>query len=212
MRMVIILLAALFLAACQQAGGNAPALAKDPNKPESLRFFEPELVALQNQLVVNLAEACQAQANAGQQFDRCLRERVSAAFDDSGEGSKNCAFHTAFLEFLDCVALGNTLIDVMRRITDTTPLPAGFWSDGDTMFKTLSRSIIKRGVANCEQADSKALGTCIDRWFEDRMQLTATLTARCPSDAPGDRNACLFEAVMIRFMQDHVPRLSAIGV
>jgi len=208
----MVLLAALVLAACQQAGNNPSVAAKDPNRPASLRFFEPELAALQNQLVVNLAEASQTQANAGHQFDRCLRERVTAAFDDSGEGSKNCAFHTEFLGFLDCVALGNTLIDVLHRITDTAPLPDGFWSDGDTMFRTLSRSIIKRGVANCEQADTKALGACIDHWFEDRMQLASKLTARCPSDAPGERNACLFEAVMIRFMQDHVPRLTAIGV
>src|SRR6185369_802252 len=163
MRVFKILVAALLLAACQQAGPGAPATAEDPNRPESLRFFEPELAALQKQLLVNLADACQAQASQARQFDRCLRERVSTAFDDSGEGRKNCAFHTEFLEFLDCIALGNSLIDEMNRITDTSPLPAGFWSDGDTMFRTLSRSIIKRGVANCGQADTKALGACIDR-------------------------------------------------
>src|SRR5581483_1459319 len=144
MRVLIVLLAALLLTACQQAGNDAPVAANDPGKPQSLRFFEPELAALQKQLLINLAEACQAQSNAAQPFDRCLRDRVTAAFDDSGEGRKNCAFHTQFLEFLDCVALGNTLIDVLHRITDSTPLPTGFWSDGDAMFKTLSQSIIKR--------------------------------------------------------------------
>ena len=214
MRILLVIFAALMLAACQQPGPTTPMAAKDADhKHRPLRFFETEFTALQNQMLVNLADACQARASEATQFDRCLRERVALAFDDSGEGRTHCAFHTTFGEFLDCVATGNTFIDVMRRMTDTSPLPTGFWDGGDAMVQALSRSIVSKGVANCRsEVASPTLNHCIDQWFEDRLALASSLTQRCPSDADEARTTCLVEAVMIRFMQDHVPRLSAIGV
>ena len=214
MRILPVIFAALMLAACQQTGSSTgtPATASD-REHQALRFFEPEFAALQNQMLLSLAEACQTRAAEATLFDRCLRERVAAAFDDSGEGRVHCAFHTGFGDFLDCVAMGNTFIDVMRRMTDTAPLPAGFWNGGDTMINALSRSIVSKGVANCRsEATAPTLNSCIDRWFEDHLALASSLTQRCPSDNDETRKACLVEAVMIRFMQDHVPRLSAIGV
>jgi hypothetical protein len=215
MRVVCLLLMALLLAGCQQAGSAAPdagdELARD-REHHALRFFEPEFAALQKQMLVNLVDACVSHAEATVLFDRCLRERVANAFDDSGEGRKQCAFHAEFGEFVDCVAMGNTFLDVMHRMTDTEAPPAGFWSGDDAMVRALSRSIVSNGVANCRSAaDGPALNRCIDGWFEDHLQLSADLTRRCPEEAEA-RSACLVEAVMIRFMRDHVPRLTAIGV
>ncbi|HVY97921.1 MAG TPA: hypothetical protein VHA35_00365 [Dongiaceae bacterium] len=215
MRIVLLIFAALILAACQQVG-ETPSAATDAGSADErhtpLRFFEPEFAALQNQMLLNLADACQARAAEKASFDRCLRERVAMAFDDSGEGRVHCAFHTGFGDFLDCVAMGNTFIDVMRRMTDTAPVPSGFWAGGDAMVRTLSRSIVSKGVANCRtESTAPTLNRCIDHWFEERLSLASSLTQRCPpEDEP--RTTCLVEAVMIRFMQDHVPRLSAIGI
>lgn len=202
------------LAACQQAGPAKPVSDKiETGKPQALRFFEPEFAALQKQMLIGLAEACQTHSAVAAQFDRCLRERVSLAFDDSGEGRTQCAFHVGFGEFLDCVATGNTFIDIMRRMTDTAPLPDGFWKGGETMIRTLSRSIVSKGLANCrKESTGPTLGRCIDRWFEDHLALAPNLTKRCPPDEDDNRKACLVEAVMIRYMRDHVPRLTAIGV
>jgi hypothetical protein len=210
MRILPLILAALVLAGCQQAGPAAPA--PEAGK-KALRFFEPEFAALQNQMLLGLADACQTHAAVAAQFDRCLRERVTAAFDDSGEGRTHCASRADFGEYLDCVATGNTFIDIMRRMTDTAPLPADFWNGGETMIQTLSRSIVSKGVANCpDEATAPALGQCIDRWFEDHLALASSFTKRCPTDPDENRKVCLVEAVMVRFMQDHVPRLTAIGV
>jgi hypothetical protein len=216
MRILSLIFAALILAACQPAGPASPTASnadRSDKDHQPLRFFEPEFVSLQNQMLVSLADACQSRAAVAASFDRCLRERVTTAFDDSGEGRIHCAFHEEFGDFLDCMAMGNTFIDVMRRMTDTAPLPTGFWTGGDAMIRALSRTIVSKGVANCRsEATESTLGRCIDHWFEDRLALTATLTRRCPPDEDDGRKACLVEAVMIRFMQDHVPRLSAIGV
>jgi hypothetical protein len=215
MRILPVILAALLLAACQQAGPTATgATTTASDRPaRELRFFEPEFSALQNQMLVNLADACQARATEATLFDRCLRARVAAAFDDSGEGRVHCAFHTEFGAFLDCVATGNTFIDMMRRMTDTATVPDGFWADGEAMIHVLSRSIVSQGVANCRsEATAPMLNRCIDHWFEEHLALAGSLTRRCPRDEEDSRQACLVEAVMIRFMQDHVPRLSAIGV
>ncbi len=214
MRIVAVIIATLMLAACQQTGPTSASKTADaePGR-QAFRFFEPEFAALQNQMLVSLADACQTRAADASLFDHCLRERVATAFDDSGEGRKQCAFHTGFGDFLDCIAMGNTFIDVMRRMTDDEPLPTGFWKGGDVMVRTLSRSIVSKGVANCSnQTSGPTLNRCIDRWFEDRLALASDLTRRCPPGEDQSRTACLVEAVMVRFMQDHVPRLSAIGV
>jgi hypothetical protein len=212
MRLLSLILAALILAACQQSGDTVSP-ASDAKDHRALRYFEPEFQALQNQMLLNLADACQSRAAVAASFDRCLREHVATAFDDSGEGRIQCAFHEQFGAFLDCVAMGNTFIDMMRRMTDTSPVPTGFWTGGEIMIRTLSRSIVSKGVANCRsEAAQSSLGDCIDRWFEDRLDLATTLTRRCPSGPDDARKSCLVEAVMIRYMQDHVPRLSAIGV
>src|SRR4051794_12895902 len=189
-----VIFAALMLAACRQAGSTVAT--RTDHGQQSLRFFEPEFAALQNQMLVSLADACQTRSDEVALFDRCLRERVSAAFDDSGEGRKNCAFHAGFGAFLDCVAMGNTFIDLMHRMTDTAPVPSGFWNGGRAMIDALSHSIVSKGVANCRsEATAPTLNRCIDRWFEDRLALESSLTQRCPSEADDTRQACLVEAV-----------------
>jgi hypothetical protein len=212
MRILWAIVAALLLTACQQAGPNATASNPDPSH-QGYRFFAAEFAALQNEMLVSLADACQTRAGEADLFDRCLREHVAGAFDDSGEGRTHCAFHAGFGEFVDCVAMGNTFIDLMRRMTDTAPVPDGFWNGGESMIRALSRSIVSKGVANCRsEVSGPTLNRCIDRWFEEHLGLAPDLTSRCPPDTDDARTACLVEAMMIRYLQDHVPRLSAIGI
>ena len=106
MRILSLIFAALILAACQQAGPDSPTASnadKDGKDHQPLRFFEPEFVTLQNQMLVSLADACQSRAAVAASFDRCLRERVTTAFDDSGEGRTHCAFHEEFGDYLDSI-------------------------------------------------------------------------------------------------------------
>src|SRR5690348_9583909 len=122
MRILSVIIAALLLAACQQTGPSTTAQGNAAEHPH-LRFCWSAFAALQHEMLASLAEACRTRASETTLFDRCLRERIASAFDDSGEGRVNCAFHTGFGDFVDCIAMGNTFIDLRHRMTDTSPLP-----------------------------------------------------------------------------------------
>ena len=222
MRYWMILLAALLLAACQQTGaGDKARLASGDTEAggkRSLRYFEPEFVDLRAQMIDKLFSACMTHVSATDVMNKCLRDRFASAFDDSHLGRKNCDYHTELGDFIGCVAIGNTFIDVRRRLADNSPVPSGYWSGGHAMVDAVIQSMVARGTESCGKEGSTAeQTTCFDRWYEDRLQLPENLIDRCPEAAPGsgsertDREGCLIEAIIIRFMQDHIPRLDAIS-
>jgi hypothetical protein len=207
--------AALFLlCACQQAG-NAP-------RPETSarsagdgdpHYFEPEFDGLLSQMIAKLGGACASHADNPQSWDRCLRDRFAQAFDDSGQGRKACEHHSGLTDFIGCIALGNTFLDIRRRLLDTSPVPAGFWSGDGAMVDAVMDSVVRHGMVACGTSGSEPqLVACVDSWFEKQLDLPETLVARCRANAAADaQQGCFGEAVMLRYLQDHVPRLDAVS-
>jgi hypothetical protein len=182
-------------------------------KEGRLRFFEPEFSALLDQVVAHLEEACETSATDEARLNACLRDHFVAAFDDSRQGRRYCQFHADVSDFIGCVAVGNTLLDVRHRLSDDTPVPPGFWQEEGAMIDALTETIVKRGVDVCVQSEGEGrVQECVMDWFEQKVDLPASLAGRC-RDQSGekDRYACFVEGIMLRYLQDHVPRLGAMS-
>lgn len=213
-RIGIALLLAGLLGGCQQAGpASGPQSATAPADDGKLRFFEPEFSALLDQVVEHLGEACTPSATDGARLNACLRDHFAEAFDDSRQGRRYCDFHTDVSDFIGCVAIGNTLIDVRHRLADDTPVPDVFWRQDGAMIDALTETIVRRGVDRCGvSADSAAVRECVMTWFEKQVDLPEKLANRCEEQSDEkDRYGCFVEGVMLRYLQDHVPRLGAMS-
>jgi hypothetical protein len=200
------------LGGCQQPGGDAGLkAASQPGNDGKLRFFEPEFAALLDQVVESLEQTCGPSATDEERLNGCLRDHFAAAFDDSRQGRRSCDFHREVSEYIGCVAIGNTLIDVRHRLADDSPLPASFWREDDAMIDALSETIVKRGIDSCGiSGGTQHIQECVMAWFEDRVALPASLATRCENQSEDkDRYGCFVEGVMLRYLQDHVPRLGA---
>jgi hypothetical protein len=200
------------LGGCQQPGGDAGLrAASKPGDDGKLRFFEPEFAALLDQVVENLEQACGPSATDEDRLNACLRDHFAAAFDDSRQGRRSCDFHREVSDYIGCVAIGNTLIDVRHRLADDSPLPASFWKQDDAMIDALTETIVKRGIDSCGiSGDAGKIQECVMSWFEKRVDLPASLATRCENQSEDkDRYGCFVEGVMLRYLQDHVPRLGA---
>jgi hypothetical protein len=213
MRTWLILLFAGLLAACQQPAGIASAPTRSSHLDTDPSYFQPEVDALLDQVAGELAGICVDRATSKERFDACIREEFAHAFDDSGVGHKSCAFHAALTDFLDCIAVGNAFIDVRHRLSDDSPVPAGYWSGRSAMADALASTVVSRGVKVCgETGGLKQLTACVETWFEKQLALPARLTERCNAKAAGEeRQGCIGEAFMLRYLQDHAPRVGAIS-
>jgi hypothetical protein len=199
-----------------QTGGAAatPSVAKaDAAANKGFRFFAPEFEGLVQDMGGKLVVACGGFGRSGARLENCMRDRFAAAFDDSGQGRSECQFHTVLTDYIGCVAIGNTFIDIRRRLADASPLPGGFWTGSGAMTDALVKSIVGRGLAACgDSGASQAVEDCVDSWFEKSLDLPAGMTARCPAPGAGSlREGCLAEATMVRYMQEHVARLDAVS-
>jgi hypothetical protein len=200
------------LGGCQQPGTNAGLqFASKSDDDGKLRFFEPEFAGLLDQVVVNLQQACAPSATDEDRLNACLRDHFASAFDDSRQGRRNCDFHSEVSDFIGCVAIGNTLIDVRHRLSDNSPVPAAFWREDDAMINALTETIVKRGVDSCGiSGGAERIQKCVMDWFEQQVELPTSLAERCESQSSDkDRYGCFVEGVMLRYLQDHVPRLGA---
>ena len=214
MRAWMIVALACFVGACQQAGNqgvSATQSSRAAGSDSERHYFDPEIDALMSEIGRNLARACFPHAQDEQAFEECIRDQFSAAFDDSGQGRTSCDFHAALGDFLGCVTVGNSLIDLRHRLADDSPVPAGFWSGDKAMSDALTRTIIRRGTDACAASfEGAQLTDCLNDWFERRLALPTSLTDRCNANASGDdRQRCMGEAFLLHFLQDHVPRLGA---
>ena len=212
MRIWIILALVGLLCGCQQPGSNGgpKSASEDDGK---LRYFEPEFSALLDQVVVKLERVCAASVEDADHLNDCLREQFASAFDDSRQGRKHCDFHPGVADYIGCVAIGNTFIDIRHRLSDDSPVPAKFWREEGAMVDALVDTIVKRGIDACDgSADGGKVKTCVMSWFERQVALPSSLVERCDHEATDkDRYGCVVEAVMLRYLQDHVPRLGAIS-
>ena len=213
MRAWVILMVAVLLGACQQpqTAGQAQPSTTASSRGTEPHYFEPEVNALMSEIGTRLGGACMVQIQTKDKFNACLRDEFSAAFDDSGMGRKNCNFHTSVADFFSCIAVGNTLLDLRHRLSDDSPVPAGFWSGDSAMSGAIIDTVIKKGADACGTSSTPDnLTDCIETWFEQRLDLPEALTQRCATSAPAaNRQKCLGEAFMLRYMQDHAPRLGS---
>jgi len=202
-----------WLAGCQQPGGPAPQSASRTDEGGELRFFEPEFATLLDQVVDHLSQACAPSATDENRLNTCLRDHFATAFDDSREGRRSCAFHADVSAYIGCIAIGNTLIDLRHRLADETPLPANFWREDDAMIDALTQTIVKRGIDACGISGGNArIEACVLDWFTRQIDLPADMTARCEGQSvEKDRYSCIVEGIMVRYLQDHVPRLGAVS-
>jgi hypothetical protein len=212
-RLWTILLLAALLAGCQQAGGPSGTRSASMRNDEKLRFFEPEFTAVLDQVVENLGHACAPSATNEDRLNACLREHFAEAFDDSRQGRRACDFHVDVSDYIGCVAVGNTLIDIRHRLADDSPVPAAFWREEDAMIDALGETIIDRGVDRCGvSGGTDRVEACVMSWFEDEIDLPTSLAERCEKQSNDkDRYGCFVEGVMVRYLQDHAPRLGAMS-
>ena len=213
MRVVMILTLVGLLCGCQQPGpnGDLQSAARQGGDDE-LRYFEPEFSALIDQVVAKLEDVCSLDAAGREDMEGCARDEFASAFDDSKLGRENCAFHESVADYIGCVAVGNTFIDLRHRLSDDTPVPAGFWREKHAMVDALVETMAEQGVDVCGTSDSDRVLACVMKWFSERAALPGSLTERCDAqDDADDRYGCIVEAVMLRYLQDHVPRLGAVS-
>jgi len=215
MRVWIILALVGLLCGCQQPGASgglqSQSAARQAGEDE-LRFFEPEFSALIDQVVTKLEDVCSREAAGREGMEGCVRDEFASAFDDSKQGRKNCAFLDSVAEYIGCVAVGNTFIDIRHRLSDDSPVPAGFWREKQAMVDALVDTMAEKGVDVCGVSDSDRVLACVMEWFSERVALPGSLTERCDAqDDADDRYGCIVEAVMLRYLQDHVPRLGAVN-
>ena len=218
-------LIALGLAACQQPASQGSAAPKstiaddqaasrfNPEHPDKLRYFPEEGAALKRDVTSRLIDACFKVMSDQVKLDACIRDRFVDAFDDSGKGREGCARFRNNDEFVECLVAGNTILDIRRRLKDTTPLSANFWSGPEAMVKTFVKSVVLIGMESCGENKSDAAAIdCLDGWLTDELDMPSAMIARCPHGLSNpDRQACVGEAIALRYIQEHVPRIAGVG-
>jgi len=212
-RIWAILLLAVFLAGCQQPGGPSGTQSASVRDDDKLHYFEPEFTAVLDQVIDNLGRACAPSASNEDRLNACLREHFAEAFDDSRQGRHACDFHVDVSDYIGCVAIGNTLIDIRHRLADDAPVSAAFWREEDAMLDALTNTIVNRGVDRCGvSGDADRMQACVMGWFEQEIALPTSLAERCEKQSnEKERYSCFVEGVMVRYLQDHAPRLGAMS-
>lgn len=220
MRFWLLGLLMLTVAACQAPAdrGAVPAgsaAAKDAalDTKDAPSFFAPELSDLRFQIAAGLQEACFPHNQLWTEYEGCLRRHIVDAFDDSGLGGQRCADKAKINDFGNCVVNGNAALDVMHRLGATPPTEQSYWSDNKAMNRMLQKATVLGALGHCPGLGTvPAMRACADRWLVSRLGIPSDLAGRCPT-SPDDprRGECLYQAISIRYMQDHVARLTAIS-
>jgi hypothetical protein len=212
------------LAACQQPTGTTQPSSSAANslndmpfgaaKSGKMRFFEPEADALGKQLVAGLIEACFNQIADQDRLHGCMRERLAAAFDDSGKGRDQCGHFSDIDAFADCVLVGNVVLQIRHRLDDDTPVAPDFWASRQTMLQAMLKSVLIGAMTNCTgTASEDALVACTDKWFTRQLALPDEFMRRCDAHlSDDDHEACLGEGITVQFMREHIGRLSALPI
>jgi hypothetical protein len=216
---IVILLASVLLAACQQPGAtkNPADSAVQAGLPETgddsagqSRYFAAETDDLRKQIVTGLVGACFSHYQVEPAFNACLRKDIVRVFDDSGQAQKRCGGVSNIDEFTSCVLDRNIALDLLHRIDAPTPTDADFWTSKEKLKAVVEEAVVSGSIENCGTFQSRsAAEACIDRWLTSKLSLPASLLEKCPTGSNDtERGKCLAEAASIRFVQEHVGRLS----
>ena len=224
-RAALVAAAALLLAACQQPSDlqskpSAPVVAPAPQDSiggdttsYGVKYFSPEAHEIGRKIGEGLFAACRSNLPAKAKFESCARFRMALAFDDSGAGDRQCSHNVIMDDYMSCLVVGNVVLDVLRRLKDDQPIHDAFWSDLKTMKQVLTRAIVVGGVENCEDSiGTPSAKSCVDNWLSSRLKLPAEMLERCPPSADDpNRGVCIGEAIVVEFMEERIPRLSAVS-
>ena len=225
MRILLGIFAVLLLAACQQPAGSTATPASGSSqlsaigggdfgagKGERMRYFRTEGDAMSQELAVTLLDACygkiQAQDKSG--FQSCLRDRMTKAFDDSGQGRTACDHFSTLDTYADCMVVGNMVLNIRHRLDDDSPVDADFWTSKETMVHAMIKSVVIGATSNCRSGQSEAeIMSCADDWFAKRLALPDEYMRRCDANKnDDDRMSCMGEAVTLQYMRVHMDRMS----
>ena len=222
LRTLLAILALLLVAACQQPTSTGTAKGDDGRSlsetdgelqtGEHLRYFRPEADKVTSELLSALIAACYGQIHETDRFQGCLRERMALAFDDSGLGRTKCDHYTDLDKYADCLILGNMVLQLRKQLSDDTPPEADFWTSKDAMMHAVVKSLAIGALVDCATTgDENAMASCIDQWFARRAELPQEYVDRCQSEPGKEREVCLGQAATLKFMRDHVGRVSGLS-
>jgi len=220
----------LFLAACQQAPATGTAHSAAANSssgysdlPEDWspsgnvkesKYFAAEQNDVSKRLAAGLFGGCYRYAGDNTAMDRCLRKGLIDAFDDSGQGRRNCKSLSALDAFTDCVVLGNAAVEMLRRMDSKVQIDPADWAGRRSLADVMGKVAVTSGIMACGDAKTESTADkCLFDWYQDKLAVPETLARKCNADlSPHDRGACLGEASIIRYMQDHVARLPGTSI
>jgi len=223
MRIVMAVLAVLLLAACQQPAANTASSAEPSSLAgmgsnefggdgNHMRYFRLEGDALSKELAVALLDACYGKIQSLDKpgYVRCVREQMTAAFDDSGKGRAACDHYAALDAYSDCVIVGNLVLQLRHQLDDDSPVATDFWDNKDAMVHAMVKSVVLGAATNCGTEGSEVdILACADKWLSKRLDVPEEYMSRCDANENNDdREACLGEAVSLQYMRDHMGRIS----
>jgi hypothetical protein len=220
----------LFLAACQQAPGGGKAQptassldAENDKLPDDWstegagtksKYFAAEQEDIGKRMAAGLFGNCYKHAGDEAALDGCLREGLVDAFDDSGQGRRNCKSLSDLDAFTDCVILGNAAVDMLRRMDSKVELEPADWSGRRAFADAMGKVVVTAGIMACGDAKTEASAEiCLFDWLETKLAVPEKLARKCSADLVArERGGCLGQATIIRFMQEHIARIPGIGV
>jgi hypothetical protein len=229
MRRWLAILGFCFLAACQQpsaTGASQPASDARPatgdipsgwsageNGAPRSKYFAEEMSDVRKRMVAGLFGNCYGRMQNRGEMDSCLREGLVAAFDDSGQGRRNCDALKDIDGFTDCIIIGNMIVDVAHRLDANAKIDSSVWTGRRTSADFLGKLVVMSTVAACADAQTDASATrCAFDHLQSKLQVPERLAKKCSADLSSDeRGSCLAQASTVHFLQEHVSRLPALS-
>lgn len=222
-RNIILMMAVLVSAACQQPHTATSARSSAASSPELDAAintaiesaaeddgvvggrFHAEVVSILKQITLRLVDLC---AEAPAQVDSCFRTHIVAAFDDSGEATKYCSPSAALDEYIDCVVIGNYAIDSLKRLGSTKMPMASDWEDPKKSMNRLLAGAVIDATTSCLEANADSIQACQEDELRKDLHLPQDLLAVCGTGKfDFNKAACFGEASSVRFLREHAGRV-----
>jgi hypothetical protein len=226
----------LLLAACQQpqaTGTGAGTGTSGPGEPtlgaalndlppdwstkdggSTSKYFKKEQEAAGKRVAAALVTACYEHIGDSGALDRCLRDGVVDAFDESGQGRSKCRSLTDLDPFSDCIIIGNAAVDLLQRFDADASLDEELWVGRRSLAAIMSKRVISAAIMACGSAKTEtAAEDCAVDWYQTKLALPESLAKKCGEDLRAeDRTGCMTEASILRFVEEHTKRIRGTAI